>query len=342
MSVFEGFPYVIGWELTLGCNLGCLHCASSAGRARAGELGLAEAVGICDQLPEMLVDEVIFTGGEPLLNEHWREIAVRLAGLGIKTGMVTNGLLLSDTVVGEMLDSGMNAIGVSLDGPESLHDRLRASPGAFRKSMENIANARKRGMRVTIITSVTGINIGRLEDIKDIVVSCGAWKWQLQPFFPVGRGKANPELDITKGQFLELGRYIKRTRPIAKGLGLEIVPADSCGYFSSLDFPEFGWKGCGAGRFSCGIMSDGRVKGCLSWPDSKSDGDLRTRRFWDIWFGEGAFAEQRRYSAADVVGDCAGCEVALECGGGCQSMSLATTGKFHADPFCYRSIMETA
>ena len=60
---FESFPYVIGWELTLACNLRCRHCASSAGSPRGQELTLEESLAICDQFPALLVNEVIFTGG---------------------------------------------------------------------------------------------------------------------------------------------------------------------------------------------------------------------------------------------------------------------------------------
>jgi radical SAM protein with 4Fe4S-binding SPASM domain len=339
---FESFPYVIGWELTLACNLHCLHCASSAGQKRSGELSLRESLEICDQLPELFVQEVIFTGGEPLLNENWSGIAAKLGALGIETGLVTNGLLVTDQVVERMTGCGLRAVGLSLDGPEPLHDQLRCLPGAFNRTMSSIELLKKMGIGVTIITSVTGLNIGKLDEIYRVVLASGAWKWQLQPLFPLGRGKQEQELSLTMGQFLEIGKYIRSTRPKAKTAGLEIVPADSCGFCSSLDFPEMGWKGCGAGRFSCGIMSDGRIKGCLSWPDTEVEGDLRKESLWSIWFADKAFSRQRFLTMEDMKGDCARCDVALECGGGCQAMSLGATGMFHADPYCYRRIMQVS
>ena len=56
---FEGFPFVVGWELTLCCNLRCAHCGSSAGYARGDELTLEESLGLCDQMPELLVQHAI-------------------------------------------------------------------------------------------------------------------------------------------------------------------------------------------------------------------------------------------------------------------------------------------
>jgi len=42
--------------------------------------------------------------------------------------------------------------------------------------------------------------------------------------------------------------------------GLEIMPADSCGYFTSRDQRDPSWRGCPAGLFACGITSDGISK----------------------------------------------------------------------------------
>lgn len=339
---FEGFPFIIGWELTLGCNLRCRHCASAAGVARSQELTREEALAICDQFPALLVNEVIFTGGEPLLNPNWPVIAGRLQELEIKAGIVTNGLPVTEDVVRRMRDSGLLAAGVSLDGPEPIHDHIRGARGVFRKSLRGIELMVRGGIGITIITSVTALNINLLDEIYALVSSLGAWKWQLQPLFPLGRGRDNDDLRLSEADFLHLGEYIHQRSALSNGDGPKIVPADSCGFFSPLDLPEFGWGGCNAGRFSCGIMSDGRVKGCLSWPDWTVEGDLRKDDLWTIWFRPGAFAHLRDFTAADMRGACRGCEVAAECGGGCQAMSLAATGEWHADPYCYRRLLGSA
>jgi len=125
---FEGFPIVVGWELTLSCNLRCGHCASSAGLPRKEELSLAEALELCDQFPLLLVQEVDFTGGEPLLRTDWMEIAAHLRELQIPVRMVTNGLLLKENVP-LLKESGIATVGVSLDGLENTHDFIRRRQG---------------------------------------------------------------------------------------------------------------------------------------------------------------------------------------------------------------------
>ena len=104
---FEGFPFIIGWELTLACNLRCRHCGSSASQPRTNELTLEESLAVCDQFPELFVQEVNFTGGEPLLRPDWKRIATHLGKLGIKTKILTNGLTLNPDTVAKMKDVGI-------------------------------------------------------------------------------------------------------------------------------------------------------------------------------------------------------------------------------------------
>lgn len=134
---FEGFPLVVGWELTLACNLRCGHCASSAGMPRPNELNVDEAIDLCDQFPPLLVQEVDFTGGEPLLRADWPKIAARLREHNIPARMVTNGLLLEQNVP-LLKDAGIATVGVSLDGLEATHDRIRRRSGLFKQVIAGI------------------------------------------------------------------------------------------------------------------------------------------------------------------------------------------------------------
>lgn len=339
---FEGFPHVIGWELTLGCNLRCRHCASSAGAGRPQELTLEESLGICEQFPELLVCQVVFTGGEPFLNPGWATIAAKLRDLGIKSGIVTNGLMVTDRLAERMQECGLTAAGVSLDGPEAVHDDIRHAQGVFKKTTAGARRLVEKGIELTVITSVTALNIDHLDEIYVIVSELGARKWQLQPLFPTGRGAADRALHLSDTDFLRMGRFARECADGWTAGKPKIMPADSCGYYSKFDVCDTPWIGCSAGRSSLGIMSDGRVKGCLSWPDSTVEGDLRKDDLWTIWFRPSAFGHLRTYSERDVHGPCQGCEMALECGGGCQAMSLAATGEWHSDPYCYRRLLQIA
>ena len=46
-------PDIVVWEITLKCNLKCLHCGSSAGEIRSDELTTEEAINLCRGLSEI-------------------------------------------------------------------------------------------------------------------------------------------------------------------------------------------------------------------------------------------------------------------------------------------------
>jgi len=336
---FESFPVLVGWELTLACNLRCRHCASSAGEQRSNELTLDEALAICDQLPPLLVLEVVFTGGEPLLSPHWEAIAKRLRELGIHVGVVTNGTLITDEMLERMQDSGITAMAVSMDGLSHTHDFIRGVPGLHDRVMKGIERSLGAGFQITVITTVNALSVRELPGMLELLQGMGVKRWQLQPVFGFGRMRDSRQLLLGDADYLELGRFVRHWHPIAAERGLAIFPADGIGYFSELDVPGPRWKGCSAGITTCGIMSDGRVKGCLSWPDHLVEGSLRANDFWEIWFRSDAFAYTRRFGKEDLSGNCLGCEVGEECRGGCSAMSYSETGRFHADPYCFRSIL---
>ncbi|NTU44118.1 MAG: radical SAM protein [Chlorobiaceae bacterium] len=336
---FEGFPIVIGLELTLACNLRCRHCASAATtRSRSNELSLEELLSICDQFPDLFVQEVDITGGEPLLRPEWFAVTTHLNKLGIPVRMVTNGSLLKENVP-QLKESGIATVGISLDGLEATHDRIRERPGLFRTIVGGIESALKAGIPIAVITAVNDINIEELQALETFICNLGIEHWQVQPTFSLGRAKES-ELTLSNETFLELGSFIQcRQEPCSSSM-INLVPADGVGYFSSLDSRTRAWSGCAAGISSCGITSNGLIKGCLSMPDRYVEGSLRERELWDIWFDENSFSATRRFSTADLGDNCTACEHGEACKGGCSVMSIAATGKYHNNPYCFHRLLK--
>ena len=76
------------WEITLQCNLACLHCGSRAAHARPDELTTAEALDLVRQLAEAGIEEVALIGGEAYLRRDWLTIAAAIAKSGIRRRFV--------------------------------------------------------------------------------------------------------------------------------------------------------------------------------------------------------------------------------------------------------------
>ena len=334
---FDWFPLTLGWELTLLCNLHCKHCGSSAGQPRVNELTTKEALELCDQFPALLIQEVDFTGGEPLLRSDWLDIALHLKDLKIRTGIVTNGIQLDAVTVSKIKSSGVSHIAISIDGLESTHNYIRGGE-VFQQTIDGMKRAIEADIPITVITTVTQQNINELPPLFELLSNIGIKRWRPQPLFLVGRSEFVPELHLNEQTYLQLIHYVQTLGQKAENVGIDVLRADGVGYYYEPDSFRSPWYGCPAGLVSVGITSDGKVKGCLSLPDTFIEGDLRKKTLWDIWFDPQSFKYTRQFSSECLGDNCRSCEKALQCRGGCSVTSYGSTGKFNNDPFCFLGI----
>lgn len=335
MKPFEGFPFVIGWEFTLECNLRCNHCGSSAGLPRDAELSTNECIKICDEFPALLVQEVNFTGGEPLLRSDLFEILSYLKQLEIPSKILSHGLSLTDKNIDRLTKAGVVGIGVSIDGCEATHDHIRGRKGMYKEILANTKAAIDAGLDITVITTANTLNIGELKDLREILAQIGVSRWQVQPIFKLGRTRNTGGLALNPTEYKILGIFGRSCLQEENTQGMEILFGDSYGYYTQFDTREPEWGGCPAGLLSCGITSNGMIKGCLSLPDNFVEGDLRKNDLWDIWFNPESFRYNRSFTTADMGENCRDCQKAEQCRGGCTAMSYGYTEKLHNDPLCF-------
>ncbi len=109
-------PLSVAWELTLSCNMRCMHCGSSAGDTRTQELTTNEALNLCSQLQELHAKYINLTGGEALLRKDWYAIAKEIKDRGMQVSVLSNGLLLNEKIIAQLRSVGVYAIAISLDG----------------------------------------------------------------------------------------------------------------------------------------------------------------------------------------------------------------------------------
>ena len=139
--------------LNLDCNLACGYCYEDNFRgnfymSRETADLLVETI-IREQMEKGNAVRVCFYGGEPLLSVGLiKEIASRLlaaahrAGTFFNFSLVTNGTLLSRSLVRELIPLGLVSAKVTLDGPRQTHDLSRpfvSGSGSFDAILDNVA-----------------------------------------------------------------------------------------------------------------------------------------------------------------------------------------------------------
>lgn len=110
------------WECTLRCNLSCLHCGSDCKKdSSICDMPAKDFLGALDSITDILEPNntmIVLTGGEALLRKDIEQIGRQLYIRGFPWGIVTNGMMLNETKIASLLNSGLRSITVSLDGFE--------------------------------------------------------------------------------------------------------------------------------------------------------------------------------------------------------------------------------
>jgi radical SAM protein with 4Fe4S-binding SPASM domain len=356
---FSGMPRpVVFWNLTDRCNLSCEHCYSMSGpdRDTEHELTTAEALAFIDDLAAMGIPLILFSGGEPLLRHDVWELADHAAAKGIKIALSTNGTLITTDIAGKIKTSGIEYVGISLDGATAAtHDRFRHLPGAFDRSVAAFALCCEAGIRCGVRVTLTKENFGELEELIDLARSLGASRFCLYWLVPSGRGSdrySRIQLgseEVTEALSL-LYRKAQETDPYAMEFLTVDSPQDCIHLLQSMErdgspdladarnLLQSSKGGCSAGDRVANVDPQGNVYPC-QFARSRDFfvGNIRERPFSALWMDSAHPVLARfRQKPAYVGGKCRECGYFDLCGGGCRVRAYAKNGDFSGeDPFCF-------
>lgn len=114
VSVLKSMTFI----LTRQCNLRCLHCCENAENKTFRDVPLTteDYYKIIDKISGYSIKEITLTGGEPLLRDDIKEIAVYLKKkMNVSLLLLTNGLLINKENVDWIVNT-FDYISISLDG----------------------------------------------------------------------------------------------------------------------------------------------------------------------------------------------------------------------------------
>lgn len=346
----RGFRPLSGvWELTLRCNMRCLHCGSRAGAARGDELSVDELLKLADDLAELGNRFITLSGGEPLLRREWPMVAKRLSSHGVTVNMISNGFAWRERQLDLARESGLRNVGFSVDGDEEIHDRIRNKPGSFRRVMEAIDLCVSNRFPVSVVSHITYANMHRLDDMAQMLIDRGVRMWQVQTGFDAGNLSDHPELILEPEALETIIPKVVELKQKHHGT-LRVDPADDMGYFTDEDevlraragASDY-WLGCQAGLSVIGIEANGNIKGCLSMQSEDFvEGNVRQESLRDIWLKDGNFAYTRKFSVENLGGFCRTCAFNEFCRGGCSWNAYLhgkAEGKF-SNRYCLYQVRE--
>lgn len=162
-------PMVINILLTPRCNLHCSMCSAFEFRQqRFTEMSVSDLERVVSSVAGFR-PTFYFGGGEPLVRDDILDLVAVVKARNLPLGMVTNGLLLTPSRGEKMKKLGLDHILVSLHGTESTHDLVTGTPGAFRRTTENIQAFCQKPRRTSVMLNFV-LSLDNIDEIEELIM----------------------------------------------------------------------------------------------------------------------------------------------------------------------------
>jgi radical SAM protein with 4Fe4S-binding SPASM domain len=303
-------PYRMDLAITYRCNNDCAHCYNSRER-NFPELSTEEWFKIIDQLWELGVPHIVFTGGEATLRNDLPELIAHAESNGQITGLNTNARRLADmSYVQQLVKAGLDHVQITVEScvPE-IHDEMMRSNGAFKQTITGLNNVLATKLYVMTNTTMLRTNAHTIPATLDFLADSGVPTVGLNALIYSGQGltvgtglresELQPILDIATQKTAARGQKL-----------IWYTPTQYCQFDPTAN--NLGVKGCTAALYSMCIESNGDVLPCQSYYYSL--GNILTDSWDSIWNHQLAVQLRERQNLPEKCHDCS---LLPECGGGC-------------------------
>lgn len=188
---------VVVWTMTKKCNLQCIHCYSSSSPHVQDEQDPALAKSILDRIIRFKPPALLLSGGEPLLRSDFYKLAEHAANSGLKLTLSTNGTMINQRTANKLAGIGFRYVGISIDGPEDVHDHFRRKKGSFQKALKGIENCKNAGLEVGLRLTISKHTSNSIPFIFSLIKAAGIDRVCFYHLHEGGRGKDQTALQLT-------------------------------------------------------------------------------------------------------------------------------------------------
>ncbi|MBL7053171.1 MAG: radical SAM protein [Candidatus Portnoybacteria bacterium] len=332
------YPVFANIYLTNRCNLNCRHCIDSAGiiseQESKNELSNKEIYNIINYFLERGVENISFSGGEPLLHKNVFEFIAYLSKKNISVTLLSNIMLVDRKIAQKLKRSGLYYLRSSIEGPNTrLHDWIRGK-GSFKKLLTNLKYLKEVDLpKLGVSLVVHKKNFDFVESVVRLLLRIGIYHLTLTHLIPSGRGKKMKDLVLDKQEYkslLEMKPVLEKRYPkmiIYMDSPLEAIMC------SEDKNKLLECAPCIVGRCFLGIKANGDIYAC-PMRDEVVIGNVRKDNLDDIWHNS-TFLNLIRNTNL-LKGKCKTCRLKDFCGGGCRALAhLHYNDVLMPDPYCW-------
>ncbi len=319
--------------LTTNCNLACKYCfvENNPNNTKCREIMTEETctIAISKFLNEVknCIDEaqIIFYGGEPLINNNLLSKAIKMIrnySQSLKVTVLTNGTLLTKEIC-EFFKNNNVGVGLSLDGPKKINDKNRI----FKYSNESVYNVVKDKIKllnetncpycVSATATKAVVNHGHkvLKDFKELGINNVFWN-----LFHFSKQDSHADKFYKKMSKFILKSYDRLNK-------LNIKEGRILDHINLFIDNIFKFQSCGAvGLNQITVQPNGDVCICQGDQRSKDNvcGNINISSIPDILNNPINDKWNHMYTIQNQ--ECQNCEALFVCGGGCPLQALVLEG----------------
>jgi Fe-coproporphyrin III synthase len=254
----------------------------------------AKVIEILDDCQAIGVQAVQFTGGgEPTVHPQWVDALLAAQERGLKTSLVTNGVNLAKSERGIKAAAGCEWVRVSVDaGSPETYTKIRNVPAwhydAAWDSVEALSGA---GLVVGVGFVVTPGNWHEIYDAAEAARDAGASNIRISAQFSAQDEALFAEIHD------EAAELARRATDLSRA-GFEVINRFS-EKLGDLKQKAPDYDTCGYQQFTTYIGADLNVYRCcvLAYNEDGVVGNLRDRRFADLWMSQERAEEMAAFSA---------------------------------------------
>lgn len=323
----EGYK-MLNIYITNACNLKCKHCFMLSGKKLENELTLEDWMKVLTSFKENGGEFVTFSGGEPLMFKNFPQIISHAHDLGLKSTVLSNGLLWSDKLIHELAPF-IDEIQFSLDGVDEETNSVVRGSGHFEKVVDTIVKFANVGVKTSVATTFTYDNLNestqtRYKNLVDLIKEKTSGK---DVFFKLSK-KLLPGRDVhfTAEENEKYSAIIKDIeKHVDENADYENFLAGHTANLVAIN--------CGLGGIS--VSSDGNVYFCNRINEMESFGNV-TEKSMSFFMEKGK--EIHLATSVENVIPCKDCELRYICDGGCRIDDFDFAGKIQSSALPYHQI----
>jgi radical SAM protein with 4Fe4S-binding SPASM domain len=314
----------IHFNATKSCNLGCVFCYDNAVRGKTENLPLDVVRTVAEDAAALGARRVILSGGEPMARADWRDVASIFDAQNMEVSLATNGTLITDDVAAFLATLRQVTISISVDGDHENHDRLRRQEGALARTLSGLESLHRAGLKFDINATLSRDNVTDVPFLTRLARNYGC-SVRLSLLHPNGRATSMHDNALSPEEIFELREYCHVLRKTA-GLNVFVNLPPLLQYLEEI-IPGRG-AACGWAENFCGVLSNGDVSICGVASDEPHlvAGNVKERRFRDIWAESSLFAFTRSLRTENLKGICGRCPFNSICGGACRLSAYREAG----------------